>query len=53
MKVTAEGIETSEQLAQLEGLSCESAQGYYLSRPVLPDAAAAMLGDACAAVKVA
>jgi diguanylate cyclase (GGDEF)-like protein/PAS domain S-box-containing protein len=39
MKVTAEGIETAEQLAQLQGLKCENAQGYFLSRPL--DGAAA------------
>jgi len=44
MKVTAEGIETSEQLAHLEGLSCENAQGYYLSRPVMSGAATKMFG---------
>lgn len=30
----AEGIETSEQLAQLEQLHCHSGQGYYFSQPV-------------------
>jgi diguanylate cyclase (GGDEF)-like protein/PAS domain S-box-containing protein len=49
MKVTAEGIETSEQLAHLESLSCESAQGYYLSRPVMSGAATEMLDTARAA----
>lgn len=39
MKVTAEGVETKEQLAQVLGFDCDSAQGYYFSRPV--DAAAA------------
>jgi diguanylate cyclase (GGDEF)-like protein/PAS domain S-box-containing protein len=34
MKVTAEGIETAEQLEQLEALECESAQGFFLSRPL-------------------
>lgn len=39
MKVTAEGIETAEQLQQLQELQCENAQGFFLSRPL--DCAAA------------
>lgn len=39
MEVVAEGVETAEQLAQLQNLMCQSGQGYYFSRPV--DAAAA------------
>jgi diguanylate cyclase (GGDEF)-like protein/PAS domain S-box-containing protein len=39
LHVTAEGIETTEQLAQLDKLECENAQGYLFSRPL--DAAAA------------
>ena len=34
MNVTAEGIETAEQLAELQSLQCENAQGYFLSRPL-------------------
>jgi len=34
MSVTAEGLETKEQLAQLRELQCERAQGYYFSRPL-------------------
>ena len=34
MKVTAEGIESPEQLAQLELLNCENAQGFLFSRPL-------------------
>ena len=34
MKVTAEGIETVQQLNQLEALNCENAQGYFLSKPM-------------------
>jgi EAL domain-containing protein (putative c-di-GMP-specific phosphodiesterase class I) len=43
MKVTAEGIETAEQLARLEQLECENAQGYFLSRPLDSAAATARL----------
>ena len=34
LKVIAEGIETIEQLSQLQALGCVSGQGYYMSRPV-------------------
>jgi diguanylate cyclase (GGDEF)-like protein/PAS domain S-box-containing protein len=34
MDVVAEGVETAEQLAQLQKLHCSYAQGYHLSRPV-------------------
>ena len=34
LNVTAEGIETPEQLSRLRALGCTSAQGYYLSRPL-------------------
>jgi len=36
--LTAEGIETAEQLAQVRRLNCDRGQGYYFSRP-LPSAA--------------
>ena len=35
--VTAEGVETTEQLAQLRELGCEQGQGYYFARPVSAD----------------
>lgn len=34
MKVTAEGVETKEQLAQLRTLKCEYGQGYFFSKPI-------------------
>lgn len=43
MKVTAEGVETIEQLAQLRSLSCEYAQGYYFSKPVIAESAKLMI----------
>jgi diguanylate cyclase len=34
LRVTAEGVETAEQAAQLHALGCDEAQGYWFSRPV-------------------
>jgi EAL domain-containing protein (putative c-di-GMP-specific phosphodiesterase class I) len=33
MSVTAEGVETAEQLARLRALECDNGQGYYFSKP--------------------
>jgi len=41
--VTAEGIETPEQLAKLQELHCESGQGFLLSRPLSATAVTEML----------
>lgn len=43
LKVIAEGVETLEQLAQLQTLGCSCGQGYLMSRPVDPVAAGAIL----------
>jgi diguanylate cyclase (GGDEF)-like protein/PAS domain S-box-containing protein len=43
MKVTAEGIETHEQMEYLQSLNCEQGQGYYFSRPLPAEAAEAIL----------
>jgi diguanylate cyclase (GGDEF)-like protein len=45
MDVTAEGVETAEQAARLQDLSCEFAQGYYFNRPLTPDGARQVLGQ--------
>ncbi len=34
LKVTAEGVETEDQLAFLMETSCDFAQGYYFARPI-------------------
>ncbi|NJO12080.1 MAG: EAL domain-containing protein [Leptolyngbyaceae cyanobacterium SL_1_1] len=36
MTVVAEGVETTEQAAQLRELHCESGQGYFFARPLPP-----------------
>ncbi len=43
LRVVAEGVETSEQLGQLERLGCNQAQGYLISKPVPAEAISALL----------
>ncbi|THF67742.1 EAL domain-containing protein [Deinococcus sp. Arct2-2] len=38
LSVIAEGVETQEQLEQLVKLGCTQFQGYYVARPLTPDA---------------
>ncbi len=45
LKVTAEGVETQEQLAFMEGQKCDSIQGYYFGRPMNSAAFAEVLKD--------
>jgi diguanylate cyclase (GGDEF)-like protein/PAS domain S-box-containing protein len=45
MDVTAEGIETADQLAQVREMACERGQGYYFAKP-LPAAALTELLEA-------
>jgi EAL domain-containing protein (putative c-di-GMP-specific phosphodiesterase class I) len=45
MDVVAEGVETAEQLSQLEALGCEFVQGFYFSRPVDVAAADCMIAS--------
>ena len=43
--VTAEGIETAEQLHQLVALQCAHGQGYFFSKPLSESHCAAFIGD--------
>jgi EAL domain-containing protein (putative c-di-GMP-specific phosphodiesterase class I) len=41
--VTAEGVETAEQLAQLKALKCDYGQGYFFSQPLDSEAAEVLI----------
>jgi EAL domain-containing protein (putative c-di-GMP-specific phosphodiesterase class I) len=43
MAVTAEGIETAEQLSRLRQAGCDKGQGYYFFRPLKAEAMGALL----------
>jgi EAL domain-containing protein (putative c-di-GMP-specific phosphodiesterase class I) len=43
VSVTAEGIETAEQRAQLTALSCEIGQGFHFAEPLDPAAVDSLL----------
>jgi diguanylate cyclase (GGDEF)-like protein/PAS domain S-box-containing protein len=45
LKVVAEGVENVEQIRELEKYNCDEIQGYYVSRPLPAQGAAAMLVD--------
>lgn len=45
MNVTAEGVETPEQLSLLRSLGCEEGQGYFFARPLEASAAESLLQD--------
>jgi diguanylate cyclase (GGDEF)-like protein len=45
MKVIAEGVETEEQLRFLQSISCDEAQGAFISAPVLPSEMARMMQE--------
>lgn len=51
MEAIAEGIETEEQLRQLEGLSCKFGQGFLLSRPMDERGAENILRDSRESVR--
>ncbi len=43
LAVTAEGVETTDQLEHVRALGCDAAQGFLFARPAPPDAIAAQL----------
>ncbi|MCH7546573.1 MAG: EAL domain-containing protein [Planctomycetes bacterium] len=45
MQVVAEGVETQDQLAMLQALDCNFAQGYLFDKPLEPEAAEKLLID--------
>ena len=45
LAVTGEGIETSEQLGQLQALGCDRGQGYLFAMPLDAEAVDAMLAQ--------
>jgi diguanylate cyclase (GGDEF)-like protein/PAS domain S-box-containing protein len=45
MEVTAEGIETNDQLTHLERLGCDNGQGYYFGRPMPSDSVTQLLSE--------
>lgn len=52
LSVTAEGIETAEQLADLRSLGCDEGQGYYFSRPLPGEAMQALLAESLMVTEV-
>jgi EAL domain-containing protein (putative c-di-GMP-specific phosphodiesterase class I) len=50
LEVVAEGVETEEQLAELERLGCRRAQGYLLARPMNASAVRALLARTTQAI---
>jgi EAL domain-containing protein (putative c-di-GMP-specific phosphodiesterase class I) len=46
LKVIAEGVETSEHLAQLRNMKCDFAQGNYFSEPLPSEALSVLMGGA-------
>jgi diguanylate cyclase (GGDEF)-like protein/PAS domain S-box-containing protein len=53
LRVTAEGVETPEELAFLQDLNCDEGQGYHFSRPVLPAQLAELLQSGLPALSTA
>ncbi len=51
MAVTAEGVETAEQLAFLKALNCEFGQGYFFSKAVGSHEAGRLIAKECGSVE--
>ena len=43
LRVVAEGVESEGELAFLRARDCDEGQGYYFSRPLIPEAFAQLL----------
>ena len=43
LRVIAEGVETQKELEFLQAHQCDEGQGYYFSRPILPEQFAKLL----------
>ncbi|MBE8996914.1 bifunctional diguanylate cyclase/phosphodiesterase [Nostoc sp. LEGE 12447] len=52
LKITAEGVETEEQLKYLKMRGCDEGQGFYFSRPVPADIIAPMLDKNSQRIKI-
>lgn len=52
MDVTAEGIETLEQVTKLRTLGCSQGQGFYFSQPLPADGAEKLLNQTTAATRI-
>jgi Amt family ammonium transporter len=48
LRVTAEGVETREQLERLQAIRCDRAQGYMFAKPLAPGDARVMIAQAAA-----
>jgi diguanylate cyclase (GGDEF)-like protein/PAS domain S-box-containing protein len=49
LEAVAEGVETVEQAALLDGMACQSAQGFLFARPLTPEAVGELLASQQAA----
>ncbi len=45
LQALAEGVETTEQLAQLRSMGCDQGQGHYFCKPLAAEAATTLLAD--------
>ncbi len=53
MDVVAEGVETADQVVQLQALETDHAQGYYFARPITPKEIETLMQNAAPLIKTA